>query len=354
MPAQAQQWENRLARQIQKDVPLVPRPFAAIAAELDLAESRIIDRLRAWIEGGRLREISAVLEGKAFEHDSAVVTGRVPEHRIETVAAIINQHPAVTHNYRRDHEYNLWFTISVPPHQSMEETLQILARLTDVEAYHPLRYTMIFKLGVNFDLVSRRNTTPPAVLCTPDPHWPTEREQRLYRLLQTPLPLCERPFARLVAHTDVDEQELLEFGRRRLGNSIRRYVGTFLHRRIGVHGNGMAVWRVDEERLPQVGRAFSQIPEVSHCYARNTIAGFPYNFYAMLHGPDRQSIVELATRLTDANGLSDPLLLFSTHEYKKCRLRYFQPELDAWWERHAGAERQSAPPSCARRPAVDN
>lgn len=342
----AQLQENRLARRIQESVPLVPRPFAALADELGLREGQVIDQLLEWGEDGRLREISAVLEGGAFGHDSALVTARVPEDRIEEVAAIVNEHPAVTHNYRRDHDYNLWFTISVPPHQPLHRTLRILADLTGVAAYHPLRRTMTFKIGVNFDLESRTNVTAPHEPCMPPrPRWPTHRQQRMYRLLQAPLHVCERPFAELVTNRCIGEHDLLAFGRRQLGRSIRRYVGTFHHRRIGIRGNGMAVWRVDEERLPQVGREFRQIPEVSHCYARDTIPGFPFNLYSMLHGPDRQSVEAIAAQLADAYDLSDYRLLFSTHEYKKCRLRYFQPELDAWWKRHTD-------PSPCLRPAT--
>lgn len=330
--------QNRLARRIQERVPLVPRPFAALANELGLREGQVIDQLSTWRETGRLREISAVLEGSAFGHDSALVTARVPEARIDEVAAVVNAHPTVSHNYRRDHAYNLWFTISVPPHQPLEWTLRILAGLTGIEAYHPLRRTMTFKVGVNFDLASRKNATaPPEPGTAPPRAWPAPRQQRMYRLLQTPLSLSERPFAALVAGSRIRERDLLDFGRRQLGGRIRRYVATFHHRRIGVRGNAMAVWRVAEESLARIGRSFCRFPEVSHCYARNTIPGFPFNLYSMLHGPDRRAVVEIADRLASAHELTDYRLLFSTHEYKKCRLRYFQPELEAWWERHSDA-----------------
>lgn len=117
---------------------------------------------------------------------------------------------------------------------------------------------------------------------------------------------------------------------------MRRYVGTFRHRRLGVGGNGMVVWRVPEADLGRMGPALAAAPEVSHCYARNAIPGFPYTLYSMLHGPDEQACREVARRISGELGVSDYLILFSSREFKKCRLRYFLPELDAWWARHAG------------------
>lgn len=327
---------NQLARLIQHRVPLVGRPFHAIAQQLELGEDEVIDQVAGWLEGGRLREISAILEGSAFGNDSALVAGRVPEDDIERVAAIINEHPTVTHNYRREHDYNLWFTISTPPEMDLEETLALLAEQTGVERFYALRRTHTFKIGVNFDLDARKNTTEVADLASPDRRTPTEREKSMYRALQTPIEIVARPFDALAEQAGVEPDELLEFARAELGTSIRRYVGTFHHRRIGVRGNGMTVWTVAPDRLDEVGRAMAHAPEVSHCYARNAIPGFPWTLYTMIHGPDAHAVRRVVDRLADEHGVDDHLILFSTHEYKKCRLRYFLPQLDAWWHKARG------------------
>ena len=99
----------------------------------------------------------------------------------------------------------------------------------------------------------------------------------------------------------------------------------------------MAVWNVPSVRQTDVGQTLAGAPEVSHCYARNAAPGFPYNVYSMIHGPDRASVREVASRLSAEIGLDDYIVLFSTHEFKKCRLRYFQPELERWWNQHIRA-----------------
>jgi DNA-binding Lrp family transcriptional regulator len=159
-----------------------------------------------------------------------------------------------------------------------------------------------------------------------------EREVRFLRALQTPLPLSERPFDALGEQIGVAGGELIEFANAHLGGVIRRYVGTLRHRKLGVRENGMVVWRVATEELQAVGERLARAPEVSHCYARNGIEGFPYTLYSMLHGPTRESCRELARHLSHEVGVDDYAVLFSEREFKKQRLRYFLPELDRWWD----------------------
>jgi len=323
--------QNALAHAIQSNVPFVSRPFAAIGEALGVSEEAVLGQLSRWQSEGKLREVSAILEGSALGYDSALVAGRVPVDRLDEVAAIVNAHPTVTHNYLRNHDYNLWFTIAVPHEMGLERTLALLAAQAGVPEFFPLRRTHTFKVGVNFDLVSKTSTTAVVALEAPVAFSPSERDALLFRALQTPLPLTLRPFASLAARAGVSEATLLDFARGHLGNAMRRYVGTFHHRRLGVRGNGMVVWRAPNEELPRLGPLLAQAPEVSHCYARNSIPGFDFTLYSMLHGPSDEACRDIAGGLAARLGIADYLILFSSHEYKKCRLRYFLPELDAWW-----------------------
>ncbi len=329
---------NRLAKAIQGGFPLVPEPLRELATGLDMTPAVVLAQLRRWQAEGVFREISAVLEGSALGHDSALVAGVVPAADLERVAGIVSAHPTVTHNYLRDHHYNLWFTISVPDEMGLEATLEILARETGVPRFHPLRRTHTFKIGVNFDLQARRNETSTRPLSAPPTFRADETARAMFRALQRPLPLAFRPFAVLAETAGFGEDELLAFACRHLGGAIRKYVATFHHRRIGVRGNGMVVWRVPKERVADLGHALARAPEVSHCYARNPIEGFPGTLYSMLHGPDAPACRKTAARLSEEIGIHDYLILFSTREYKKCRLRYFLPELDEWWDRHTSSQ----------------
>jgi siroheme decarboxylase len=328
---------NDLIRAVQAGVPFDPRPFARLGEAIGASEAEVLAGLRSLTDEKILREISAVLEGSLLGYDSALVAGSVPEDRLERVAEVVNAHPTVTHNYLRNHAYNLWFTIAVPPEMGLEASLALLAREAGVSGFLPLRRTHTFKIGVNFDPETLQNRTQAVELAVAAPPLRVSgREARLLRALQAPLPLTERPFAPLARAAEVEEDELLAFARHHQGGAIRRYIGTLRHRNLGVRENGMVAWRVPEAGIEKAGNLLAHAPEVSHCYARNPIEGFPYTLYSMIHGPDQDRCLAIAAELARQSGLEDYAVLFSLREFKKVRLRYFLPELDAWWAARVG------------------
>jgi len=329
--------KTQLIRAVQSGVHFVDRPFAALAEKIGLDEESAISGLQELSDEGVLREISAVLEGSALGYDSALVAGTVPESKLERAVEAINAHPTVTHNYLRGHEYNLWFTVAVPPEMSLDRTLEFLADESGVEKFHPLRRTHTFKIGVNFDPKSLKNNTKVEVGDTIESVTVDEAAARKFRALQTPLSFVEQPFEILAEKAGTSGEELLAFANQHKGGAIRRYVGTLRHRKLGVRENGMVVWNIPEDRIDEIGQQFANAPEVSHCYARNAIEGFPYNVYSMVHGPSQESCRDIAKELSERSGCEDYGVLFSTKEFKKQRLRYFLPELDQWWEERAAS-----------------
>lgn len=320
-----------LIRTVQSAVPFEPRPFASIAQILGSTEDAVIEGLRDLQREEILREISAVLEGELLGYRSALATGSIAAERIEAVAKIVSAHPTVSHNYLRNHFYNLWFTISVPPEMPLERTLELLAMEAGVAGFRALYRTHIFKIGVNFDPDSLKNRTDATKPSTAQKIEVGPRDAQLFRALQTPLPLIERPFDQLARGLEASGGELIDFAKRHLGGAVRRYVGTLRHRKLGVRENGMVVWRVSEGEIQAAGVRLAKAPEVSHCYARNPLPNFPYTLYSMVHGPSRDSCREIARELSRVTGLADYAVLFSEREFKKERLRYFLPELDRWW-----------------------
>jgi DNA-binding Lrp family transcriptional regulator len=320
-----------LIRTIQAEVPLETRPFASIAESIGSSEGEVIAALRELQSEQVLREISAVLEGSRLGYRSALATGSIPEERVEAVAAIVNTHPTVSHNYLRNHPYNLWFTIAVPPEMSLERTLGLLAKEAGVNGFHALYRTHVFKIGVNFDPDSLKNRTAVKKISTAERIEISTRDAQYFRAIQTPLPLSERPFDELARGIGASSDELIDFAKRHFGGAIRRYVGTLRHRKLGVKENGMVVWRVSEDAVQVAGEQLARAPEVSHCYARNPAPNFPYTLYSMVHGPSRESCREIARALSRETGLEDYAVLFSEREFRKQRLRYFLPELDRWW-----------------------
>lgn len=330
---------NELAKRLQTGVPFVADPWSELGRACGMTADAVLAQVRSFGDSGHLREISAVLEGSRLGYDSALVAGRVPPERVDEVAAIVAAHPTVTHDYLRDHEMNLWFTIAAGPGLSLERILGALARLARVDGFSPLRRTRTFKIGVRFDLESLENATQasPGASVQAGVSTLSERERGLLRALQRPLPYVARPFAVLAEQAGSSEAELLSFAQARLGDVVRRYVATFRHRKLGVRGNGMVVWNVPEERLEAVGASLAAAPEVSHCYAREVLERFPYALYTMIHARDEDSVRAIAERLAGGVGVADYRVLFSTREYKKARLRYFLDEEIEWYRQHVEA-----------------
>ncbi|MBI2186127.1 MAG: hypothetical protein HYU37_03255 [Acidobacteria bacterium] len=322
--------ENALAIAIQDGVPLCAHPFDELGRRLELPSSDVLGQLRTWSREGKLREISAVLEGSLLGYDSALCAAAVPEQELPHVTEVVNAHPTVTHNYLREHAYNLWFTIAVPRTMGLDETLARLETRAGAR-FFPARRTRTFKVGVNFDLLTGENSTSAQAPPETAPVDLSARDERLFRTLQTPLPLVARPFAALAEGAECTEGELLTFARLHLGGAIRRYVATFRQQRLGVRGNAMVVWHVPDEKLEEAGRRLADAPQVSHCYARQPLPDFPYTLYSMVHGPNEARCRDLVDRLAALVGTDDCAVLATTRELKKCRLRYFLPELERWW-----------------------
>ncbi|MCL4459960.1 MAG: AsnC family transcriptional regulator [Chloroflexi bacterium] len=144
--------DKRLLNVLQSEFPLCERPFKAIAERLHLSEAEVLERVRRLKESGLIRQISAIFDSRQLGYRSALVAMQVPEERLAEVAALISAHPGVSHNYRREHAYNLWFTLTVPPESNPQQVASGLAQQVGVERMMYLPATKAFKIGVNFDL----------------------------------------------------------------------------------------------------------------------------------------------------------------------------------------------------------
>ncbi|HIE32547.1 MAG TPA: Lrp/AsnC family transcriptional regulator, partial [Thermodesulfobacteriaceae bacterium] len=185
--------DRKLLTLVQKDFPLVKRPYSVLAQALGLPEESIIARLRKLTEAGILRQIGAIFNPKALGYRTTLVAFRVPEDREEEAAQVISQHPGVSHNYLRDHCFNFWFTLAVPPGKDLEAEVKRLAEEAGAKGYLVLPIKRVFRIAVIFDLEDGQtgdgNFAYEGVSGKPD-----ERTIRLVRATQEPLPFVSRPF----------------------------------------------------------------------------------------------------------------------------------------------------------------
>ena len=341
-PAGVDDADRRLLDRLQNELPLVERPWAALADEVAMDEDEILERVAGLRREGVVRQISAIFDTRRLGYRSCLVAARSSEGRQQLAADVFSAHPGVTHNYEREHQFDLWFTLAVPPDTQigLEETIDLLGRLGEVESIRPLPALRFFKIGVDLDMVGGRDPAAKKVRSAPveqpPSRPPTEREIAAVRALQVDLPAVPEPLAALAETQGFTAAELLEVGREMLADGrMRRFAAVLNHRKAGFVQNGMGVWMVDEDRVEEAGRAMAAFRGVSHCYERPVYPDWPYRLFSMTHGRDKAECEAVLAALSEETGLTEYAVLYSIREFKKTRLRYFDDEMTAWEEAHA-------------------
>lgn len=348
--------DQELLNVLQWDFPVVARPYAAVGERLGMTEAEVMERVQRVKDTGVLRQLSAIFDTRALGYGSSLVAARVGLDRVDEAAAVISEHPGVSHNYKRNHPFNLWYTVAVPPGQDLQGHVDILHDESGAESTRVLPTLKLFKIGVKLDMTGRTGAAAKAEVLEherperrPDMAVPelSVMELAVVRIVQEDLPLVERPFAvhaRAVAEEagePVDEVRVLDllasFEERKL---MRRFAAVMNHRKAGFKANAMGVWAVPEDRLEEIGPAMAGFAAVSHCYRRPIYPDWPYSVFTMIHGRSSRDCEETVEAIRAETGIDEYCLLWSVKEYKKTRVRYFTSDWDAWIEKYLG---ESAP-----------
>ncbi len=319
--------DKRLLGEVQRRFPLEPEPYRALAERLSLSEEEVLERLKSLKQKGILRQISAIFNPQALGYKTTLVAAAIPEGRLPEATEVINSYPGVSHNYLRNHHYNIWFTIAVPPGESLEEKVPALLTQAGAEKYLLLPIKRVFHIAVVHDL-GENNTLeedrPASSEVKKDFPLPDLLTISLVRLTQDDLPRCQRPFSALAEKAGLSEEELLEWIKKGLETGlIRRFAGLVRHTKAGVRGNIMVAWKVPEDKLEEVGKNFPREKKITHCYERKSYPHWPYNLYTMVHDSDQKKALETVKNLASRFHLREYLPLVTLKELKKTRLKLF-------------------------------
>jgi DNA-binding Lrp family transcriptional regulator len=319
--------DRALLEHVQARVPLVAHPFAALGGELDLSEDQVLARLQRLKEAGIIRQIGAIFDTRRLGYQSTLVAFHTEAADLETVAARISAHPGVSHNYARPHYYNLWFTLAVPPAGDVEAEIRHLARQTGVDDWLNLPALWVFKLRTHFRLDPKTGQPgdKPQGKTGPEPGF-SAGDVPFVRALQQDLPLIPQPFVPMAEDLGLTEAELLAKARELEASGVmRRFSAVLRHRRVGYRANGMACWAVPEPHIEALGQLAAGFPEVSHCYLRPAHPPrWPYNLFAMIHGQTEDEVEAVVAQLARASGIQTYEVLYSSREFKKERVKYFE------------------------------
>lgn len=336
--------DKRLMNVMQSEFPLVPEPYAEIAARAELTPEEAMERAQRLLDGRIIREITPIFDTRALGYSSMLVAAKVDPEYPHRPAEIINSHPGVSHNYLRTHEFNLWFTIATPPDSGLglQGTLDVLRELTAAESIRQLPTLTMFKINMNLEmegdteaLAAKVEAVPPREL-EPRPH--DERDAAVIRATQGPMEVVDRPWGRAASEVGLGTGQLLAHMRELTERGILRRVAAILfHRRAGFSANGMGVWRVAPEDVLEVGGRMAAVRGISHCYQRPTYPDWPYSLFTMAHGRSKEECDAVLDSIADEHELHGDRrsVLYSSTEYKKIRLRYFTDDYAEWEATHA-------------------
>src|SRR4051812_2581933 len=194
--------DKQLCDLIQNDFPLVERPYAAAGDRLGMDEDEVLARVARLREERIIRQVSAIFDTRRLGYVSSLVAARTSAERADAAAAVINTHPGVTHNYEREHEFNIWFTVGVPPTSKLglDRTIELLGELAEVDVIRPLPALRFFKIGVDLDMKGGRDPAAKKarrapVAPAPPPEELTADDIAAIRALQGDLRTVAEPFA---------------------------------------------------------------------------------------------------------------------------------------------------------------
>lgn len=323
--------DKNLLNEIQWVFPLTERPFLEISKHYNVPEDEIIQRIMYMKGLGLIRQINAIFDTRRLGYKSALIAFAVKPDKLDYVANEVNKHPGVSHNYERNHEFNMWFTLAVPPYTYLNEDLNTLASLEGVIKYRLLPTLKLYKIGVRLDMVNedlkKPQPTDEVKKLNPSKFDLTDRDKNFIRELQKDLEIIPEPFKALAENLGVTTADLFSKAKEyeQIG-VMRRFAAILRHRDAGFSANGMVVWNVPEEKIDEIGYKLASFPQISHCYRRPTYPDWQFNLFSMIHARTLEAAETIAAEMSETVGIKDYRILFSSREFKKERVKYFEEQ----------------------------
>jgi DNA-binding Lrp family transcriptional regulator len=348
--------DKRLLNLMQGSFPIESRPYRRVAELAGAQEDEVLARVQHLLDERIIRQVTPIFDTRALGYSSMLAAAKVDPENPHRAAQVINAHPGVSHNYLRNHEFNLWFTIAVEPDSALglDGTLRTLAAEAGAESVRQLPTLKLFKIRMDLEMEGDTQAlAAPAVATTlkGTPHGggqasePIELDPQPYdesdidviKALQGDMPVVPEPYAPAAATLGLDQERFLDHlaGMQERG-LLRRVAAILYHRRAGFSANGMGVWKVPDEHVHEVGRQMATVRGISHCYQRPTYQDWPYSVFTMAHGRSKEECDAILDSIAEMTGIEERATLYSSTEFKKIRLLYFTDDFKNWEREHAG------------------
>ncbi|MDD5327850.1 MAG: hypothetical protein PHY02_08565 [Phycisphaerae bacterium] len=309
--------QKQLCNALQEGLPICRKPYADLAQFLDSDEKKILEETMRLKEEGIIRRVCAMINNRALGTVSTLVAAHIPQESLQEVTKTINSLENVSHNYLREHYYNLWFTLQAESAEQIEVTISNLSQRFGIDFYN-LPVERVFKLDVRFDAESEGQPLGDIEqIPKSEAVELNEVEKQILSKLGNELEVISEPFNSLCSKELKTEdvlriiQELIDKG------VIRRIAAIVNHYKLGFSANVLFCCKVSQDRIAAAGQAMAQFGAVSHCYERKTVEAWPYNLFAMMHGKSMGEIQHLISKFTESERIDSFELLPTAMELKK-------------------------------------
>lgn len=308
---------------IQSDFPITETPFRDVAERLEWTEHEVITSLKSLIDSKIIRTFGPVFDPRKLGYTSTLIAAEVSSERVAELAASMLAIQEITHNYLREHELNLWFTITARSEKKVTDICKWAEKFPGVKRTLNLPVITVYKINAVF-LVDNNTALHNGTL-TDTPRELNESEQNIVMELQRKFPLVERPFQVIADAAGTKESELIEKINRWLTDgTMRRFGARLNHKRAGYIVNILAAWK--GEYIDTWGKKFAELDEITHCYRRKTHRYWPYELYTMIHAKTEKEMADLLTNMKAMAPGAVSVLLKTMYELKKTSMKFFLEE----------------------------
>jgi DNA-binding Lrp family transcriptional regulator len=312
--------QKQLCNLLQQGLLICPRPFGEIAKLLNIDEGTVLQEVKRLKTIGVIQRIGAIINYRTLGMVSTLVAAHVPEPNLQEVVNVVNSLDNVSHNYLREHYYNLWFTLLADSAEQIDIVLSELSARFNVN-FHSLPTERVFKLDARFDTeengrLFNRVAKPPVRKNLRL----NEQQKLIISKLQTELEPVARPFDFLCNQgpDGVKIENVLSIVTELIDKGLLRRIAAVLdHRKLGFTANVLFAGEVSRERIVHAAEALIQTPVVSHCCQRKTFEDWPYNLFAMMHGKSMADIQCVINKFVEAEKIDSFQLLPTAAELKK-------------------------------------
>ena len=317
--------ENRLLGMLQSGFPLSRKPYDEMGARLGISGYHVIRGIADLRKKGIVRQISPVLDARKLGFHSTLIALKVDGSRIKSAEEYLIAHPGISHGYEREHAFNIWVTLSMPPRTDLQAEVMNISSNSHAQAVIALPAIKVFKLRTNFSQIEDTSEEEYSLSGNglPGRARLSKADKQVINGLQHDLPLSADPFTPLARSMGMDVEEMLAYSRSLLRRGIiRRYGASINHRNAGYRANAMTCWDAPSGSVDEVGHLLASDRHVSHCYERAATGSWRYNLFAMVHSRDRATCLQIIEKMVSETGLTDHAVLFSVKEFKKTRILY--------------------------------